>query len=581
MDVLLCGDGPAADAVRAALSDVGVDPEGGDPDAAGDADLAVVVDGGSSVRTAGRAARSAGTRLIALEFGGMGGHALPGVVASVAGFGPDAPCIDCLATRVAANAGETSSDRGDPDPPTRRLAGAVAGQSAAALVAGDDAPIGRVRELPHAERSVLPVPGCACADGPPDRALAREYERVDVEAALERAERTLDDRVGVVSEVGEIASFPAPYYLARNADTSGFSDVQAAAQAAGVDADWNAAFMKALGEALERYAAGVYRESAFTRAPPAAVVNGDDGSTPGHEAVSPAALVRPDGMDVDPDQPIPWIAGANLASGDPALLPAEAVQFPPPERRYLTPITTGLGLGSSQVDALLSGLYEVVERDATMLAWYSTVDPLELAVDDPEYDELARRARSEDLQVTSLLVTVDVDVPVVATAVHRAHGDWPQFAVGSGANLDPDAAARSSLAEAIQNWMELRSMGRATASEESGAIGRYASFPATARSFVDADGTVPADSVGPDAAPEGVAELDALVDRVESVGLTPYAARLTPRDLRAVDLEVVRAVVPGTQPLFTDDPLFGDRAQDVPDSLGFEARLDREHHPYP
>jgi ribosomal protein S12 methylthiotransferase accessory factor len=580
MNVLVSGDGPALAAVTAALSDADAEPEHVDPRSVGEADVAVVVAGdGETVRTAGRAAREGGTRLLLVEFGGLGGHALGGVEATVAGVGPGVGCVDCLATRVAANA-ERRGERPEPDAPTRRLAGAVAGRAATALLAGSDGPLGRVRELPHAERSFLPVPGCDCADDPPDATLARVHESVPVEAALDRMEQALDDRVGVVSEVGEIESFPAPYYMARNADTTGFSDAAAPGQAAGVDADWNRAFAKALGEALERYGAGVYRESAFRRAPPSALDTDGDGSTPGPEAVSPAAMVGPEDGAVDPDQPIPWVGGANLATEEAALLPAEAVRFPPPETRYLTPITTGLGLGTSQVGALLSGLYEVVERDATMLAWYSTVDPLELAVDDDGYETLARRARSEDLSVTSLLVTVDVDVPVVATAVHR-EGDWPRFAVGSGADLDPVAAARSSLAEAIQNWMELRSMGPDGAAAESGAIGRYAEFPAAARSFLEVDGAVPADSVGPDAVPAGVVELDALVDRVRDAGLTPYAARLTPRDLRAVDLEVVRAVVPGAQPLFTGEPSFGERARTVPESLGFEARLDREHHPYP
>jgi ribosomal protein S12 methylthiotransferase accessory factor len=129
--------------------------------------------------------------------------------------------------------------------------------------------------------------------------------------------------------------------------------------------------------------------------------------------------------------------------------------------------------------------------------------------------------------------------------------------------------------------MERRSMGPAGAGEESGAIGRYAEFPTEARSFVDAEGAVPADSVGPDEALEGAAELAALVDRVEAVGLTPYAARLTPRGLREVGLEAVRVLVPGAQPLFTDDTLFGERSESVPESLGFEAQLDGHHHPYP
>ncbi|MFC6730890.1 YcaO-like family protein, partial [Natronoarchaeum mannanilyticum] len=203
----------------------------------------------------------------------------------------------------------------------------------------------------------------------------------------------------------------------------GFSDASAPAQAAGVDDDWNPAFMKALGEALERYGAAVYRTDDFENAPPGDL---DD-------AVPPAAFVLPDGADADSAGSFPWIEGEELATGDAAKLPAEKAVFPPPERRFGPSITTGLGLGASTVQALLSGLYEVIERDATMLAWYSTFEPLELSVEDEGFDALARRAAGEGLSVTPLLVTQDVDVPVVAVAVHR-EGEWPRFAVGSDAD---------------------------------------------------------------------------------------------------------------------------------------------------
>ena len=243
-----------------------------------------------------------------------------------------------------------------------------------------------------------------------------------------------------------------------------------------------------------------------------------------------------------------------------------------------------------------------------MLAWYSTFEPLGLAVSDAEYRELARRARGEGLSVTPLLVTQDVDVPVVAVAVHReAGGDdgaieggraaegggvdgrdgdesgsdgWPRFAVGSSANLDAAAAARSALAEALQSWMELRAMGPDGATDAEGAIGRYADFPASTRAFVEPAGRVPAASVGEEV-PGAAAELDALLGRVADAGLDAYAARLTTRDVERLGFEAVRVLVPGAQPLFTGAAFFGERARTVPEELGFEPRLDREHHPYP
>ncbi|MFB6267516.1 MAG: bacteriocin biosynthesis protein SagD, partial [Halodesulfurarchaeum sp.] len=77
------------------------------------------------------------------------------------------------------------------------------------------------------------------------------------------------------------------------------------------------------------------------------------------------------------------------------------------------------------------------------------------------------------------------------------------------------------------------------------------------------------------------AELSMVVDRVTDTGLSAYAARVTPRDVAHLGFEAVRVVVPSAQPLFVDEPYFGERARTVPTALGFEPRLDREFHPYP
>lgn len=124
-------------------------------------------------------------------------------------------------------------------------------------------------------------------------------------------------------------------------------------------------------------------------------------------------------------------------------------------------------------------------------------------------------------------------------------------------------------------------MGPEDAVDESGAIGRYAEFPVAAREFVDPETTVPADSVGPATIPDGEDELAAVVERAAAAGLAPYAARLTPRDVESLGFEAVRVAAPSAQPLFTGEPVFGERARSVPEAMGFEPQLDRDLHPYP
>jgi len=580
MDIGLVGDGPAVDAVETALGDVDVNVMPVEPALLDGFDLAVVV--GTTGSEAFEIANDRLDRWVAIEVGGLGGAPIEGVDAAITVF--DDACYDCLRTRVAAGSAEPAeAPRG-----TRsavRYAGAVAGRRTIRLLAGD--PVGdTVHEVPGPERTLIPVPGCGCGPEPGDALpLGETNGNADgatgsgsrsLDDALDRAERAVDPRIGLLSEVGERESFPIPYYVSRVADTTGFSDAQAPEFAGGADDDWDAAFMKALGEGLERYAAGVYRSASFTTGPASEVPN----------PVTPDAFVRPDSAAAyDADDTLPWTTGERLTSsegnegGDLVSLPAEFVAFPPPENRYRAAITTGLGLGNSGPEAALSGLYEVIERDATMTTWYSTTDPLGIEIDDPTFDRLAKRARAESLTVTPLLVTTDIDVPVVAVGVHR-DGEWPRFAAGSGADLDPVAAARSALAEALQNWTELRSMGEAAADDESAAIGHHAAFPDATREFFDPDATVPAEGLGE---PElsGNAALDAVVERVRSVGLDPLVSRTTTRDVAALGFEGVRVLVPEAQPLFTGEPFFGDRARDVPRSMGFEPALDREYHPFP
>jgi ribosomal protein S12 methylthiotransferase accessory factor len=572
--VAVVGSGPAAEAARTALSDLSISISS--PDVAGiaDADLAIVVGlaGSPGFERANANAVNADQPWLAVEVGGVGGRPTEDVAAAVSAFGRDAGCFDCLRTRVEAAAdeepvAEPSANRSDV-----RLAGAIAGRRAVGALGGESV-AGTVVEVPYAERRFLPVPGCEQCAARSERSfsLDRDYRDVPLDEAVARAERAVDDRVGVVTGVGERESFPAAYYLAALCDTSGFSDAKAPGHAAGVAEDWNHAYVKALGESLERYAAGVYREREFTVAPAADMAN----------PVPPGEFVCPDSFrPPDAGESLPWLPAEHLASREQAHLPAEFVVFPPPDERFKPSITTGLGLGNSTVEALRSGLYEVVERDATMLAWYSTFEPLGLSVEHDRFDALARHARAENLAVTPLLVTQDVDVPVVAVAVHREDG-WPAFALGSAADLDADAAATAALAEALQNWMELRAMGPEQASEEDGAIGRYAEFPREVQGLVEPDVTVDAAEVGPADPPSGAAELDAVVSRLADAGIDAYAARLTPRDVERLGFEAVRVLAPSAQPLFTGDAYFGERARDVPRELGYRPRLDRPYHPYP
>ncbi|MFP4530659.1 MAG: YcaO-like family protein [Halodesulfurarchaeum sp.] len=580
MAVVLIGEGPAVESAEAMLADSDVAVTRGSLADLPAADLAIVVGlaGSEGFETANEQAMESETPWIAVELGGIGGVPVAELSAAVTTFQPGYVCYECLRSRVAANdvraADEASAER-----PAARLAGSYAGIQAIRAFSGAEV-AGVVIEVPYSEHSLLPVPNCRHAPAS-DRSLSLSEHDRTLEGAIEAAERAVGGRLGIVPAIGEHDSFPLPYYLATVTDTSGFSDAAAPDRAAGVAPTWDGAFMKALGEALERYSAAVYRTEDLDTVDPGAIDGPELDSyvSVGESAVGTETGADTDAGAIDSTGEIPVVRGVDLHTEETVELPADLVFYPQPAGEYGMAITTGLGLGSGGVEAVLSGLYEVIERDATMLAWYSTFEPLSLDVTDATFETMVERARGNDLSVTPLLVTQDVDVPVVSVAVHREA--YPRFALGSAAALDAEAAAVDALSEAIQNWMELRDLGPEEAADAGGEIGSYAADPGVAESMLEPTESVPATAVGPATAPEGREELDAVLDRLADAGLDAFAAAVTPRDVERLGFTAVRVLSPSAQPLFVDEPIFGSRARTVPAELGFEPRLDRAFHPYP
>ena len=566
MKIRIRGDDETCTAARPQFAEHDVEIES-DRETAVDLELVASADS-DTLRAANSDAIAESRPVVLVELGGIGGRAIDGVEGGLIVASPAGPCYQCLERRVEAIHTDAPTIEDRPSPSVRRILGAVAGW--VAFHAEQPPYGGRLIEFPWTERTVHPVPDCPACDGngrwtAPSETPASSRS---LDEAIAAVETVIDEHVGIVKQIGEADSEPLPYYLAQLADTAAFSAVTAPQQAAGVAEDWNRALMKGVGEALERYAAGIYRESDFRMASIDTL----------EDAIHPARFVRPSDWETI-DEPLPWVPGTSLRESEHRWVPAEVVVFPPPRRDIRPAITTGLALGNTPEEARAAGLAEVIERDATMLAWYSTYEPVGVRVDDDRFDRLVRHAELEGLSVSTTLVTQDVDVPVIAAAVHR-EGDFPRFALGSAAGLDPVDTAIDALREAIQNWMELAAMGPEGAAAEAPRITDYGSDPGAAREFMSPETILDATSLGSQST-DGDSSLDNLVERTVQAGMEPIAVTTTTRDLDSLGFHATRILVPTAQPLFTGSAYFGERAKRIPTELGFEPRLDRDPHPFP
>jgi ribosomal protein S12 methylthiotransferase accessory factor len=422
-----------------------------------------------------------------------------------------------------------------------------------------------------------------------------------------------DERLGIIAELREVpieAGAPSFFhYAATGSDTSAFVAQRNFNRTGGAAPSREVAVAKAVGEAVERYSAAIYTRDAL----PAASANSATFACADPESF---ALYSPDqyrepGFPWIPftrDTVVRWTPAARVATGEPVHVPAPLVWIPYTFVRgagdgpIVQPISTGLACHGSRARAILSGLYEVVERDCFTLAWQAGTAPPRLRIEtapDSVYD-LVSRFEETGSKVALLDISTDNGISCILSVLISESADRPARVFAASADLDPERAACKALEELAHtrrySQQLLRHLPRVSSDNDWEDVVtqmdhlRFAADPENVeamdvllasperRSFADYRSA----SSGPEA------DLDEAVQRVERTGHPVLAAELTPPDIASFGLHVWRVVVPGYHPLFMGHrirALGGTRLYEVPQRLGHAGLspfTDRGlPHPYP
>lgn len=149
---------------------------------------------------------------------------------------------------------------------------------------------------------------------------------------------------------------------------------------------------------------------------------------------------------------LPWTPVWSLTARTHRLIPTGMAYFGGPGPDSVAADSNGCAAGSSVADAILQGLFEVVERDAVALWWYNrTAQP---AVDldsarDRWIDDMREVYADLGREFWVLDVTADLGIPVMA-AISRCTSGPEDVVFGFGAHLDPAVALRRALTELNQ-----------------------------------------------------------------------------------------------------------------------------------
>jgi ribosomal protein S12 methylthiotransferase accessory factor len=387
------------------------------------------------------------------------------------------------------------------------------------------------------------------------------------------------------------------------------------------------AAMKALGETLERYCAAFYDPDELVSGPSDALSgNAVDVrrfalfdtaqyATSLHPIDSPGEAAKDVVMSskrfhfspIDHDVSLRWTKARSLVTGEVVFVPAAFVYIPyiydyPAEPIVADLVSTGLACGSTLAEACYKGLMEVIERDAFMLTWHHRIPAetirLEAIGDLTTRDLLARFSRLP-IRVEAFLISVGIEIPTVLVVLT---GDQRPFhVVGAAADMSAHRALQLALEEAALSFCGLRRLCQ-----------QQSAWPSDA-GFSDVD-DLTTHAVVHAVSEELRGSLDFLrggkkVDLgeytslrsswredlrisagiVAKAGYDALAVDLTTVDVDDLGFKVVRAVIPGFQPLDINHNhrhLGGHRLQLMADRLGRTASslhetLNTSPHPFP
>jgi ribosomal protein S12 methylthiotransferase accessory factor len=283
-----------------------------------------------------------------------------------------------------------------------------------------------------------------------------------------------------------------------------------------------------------------------------------------------------------PDMLLGWAWGWNVSRGRRVLVPSAAVWYGA-EDQLVGETSNGVAAHSSRGHALANGALELIERDAFMLHWLHRISPprIDRAQLRGNTAQLAAAVEGAGYDVVLADLTSDLGVPVVlALGVHEL-GMRPALLVGAGASLDAGAALRHALRELYAAASGVSDAWRLGAPLQ---VGEVVELEDHSRAYEHPDwlpraaflwagaATKPPPS-GDSRAPGG---LDELVARLAERGHDVIGVDITTPEVERCGLRVVRAIVPGLQPLAFGQRvrLGGRRLYEAPARMGASAAAD-------
>lgn len=157
--------------------------------------------------------------------------------------------------------------------------------------------------------------------------------------------------------------------------------------------------------------------------------------------------------------PLAWEQVTNVQNGATTLIPSDLIwlvtRIKNQDLMYVQMGSNGIASGGSLEDAILSGLYEIIERDAWTLNQYLLdsgflLNRTPLIDLPPKIETCVRKIESANLKLHLFDITNDYQLPVYSAIILDLSGQCAGTFGGYGCHLNAEVAAIRAITEAAQ-----------------------------------------------------------------------------------------------------------------------------------
>jgi ribosomal protein S12 methylthiotransferase accessory factor len=424
---------------------------------------------------------------------------------------------------------------------------------------------------------------------------------------LRRMKKLVGRRAGIIREVfpvEQLAPFDVfHYYNAALGNTLHLGGKWALPWSYGGMAWTRAGALAAtIGEAVERYACGIYDEGTFLFSAYRDVA--DHVISLEHLVLlTPEQYAEQGVAPPSPDTRLYWVKGYSLTRQQEVLVPAGLVfvpyQFGAGEDRIIGESTsTGAACGGSLEEAILSGIHENVERDAMMITWLNQLPAPHVCVETiahPIIADVRRRIASTGYRLVVNDITTDIPLATFLATLVNEDDAQPYSVVAAACGLDKHRALLKAIIEVLQGIQVARTLlerhPEFTADHPVRTLEEhtllYAKFDLRERLafLLDSPATQPWEAIPHWASGEVCSDIETGLRLLAEHGHEVIAVDITPLGVRECGLFVVKTIVPGLTPLHSREacrPLGVQRVKQVPVALGYGPReINFLPHPFP